>query len=69
VGLGAFAAAVAYPASPFPERPPHDLRLAPGGAAIDVGAVLPGINDGFTGAAPDLGAHELGAPLPAYGPR
>jgi len=27
------------------------------------------LNDGFTGKAPDLGAHELGSPLPVYGPR
>ncbi|MCC7174082.1 MAG: hypothetical protein IT159_02715 [Bryobacterales bacterium] len=36
--------------------------------AIDAGVVLPGVNDGFTGAAPDLGALELGAPEPHYGP-
>ena len=27
------------------------------------------ITDGFVGAAPDLGAFELGQPLPVYGPR
>jgi hypothetical protein len=32
-------------------------------------AVLPNINDGFAGQAPDIGAHELGAPLPVYGPQ
>jgi hypothetical protein len=46
-----------------------DLRLAPGTAAIDAGAVLPGFNDDFAGKAPDLGAYELGSPLPHYGPR
>ena len=45
-----------------------DFRLKPGGKAIDAGQVLPTINDGFTGRAPDLGALELGQPLPHYGP-
>jgi len=52
----------------FVEVPP-DLRLAPGSGAIDAGEPLPGLNDGFAGAAPDLGAYELGAELPHYGPR
>lgn len=34
----------------------------PGSAAIDAGVVLPGITDGFTGKAPDLGAYEFGGP-------
>ncbi|HEX4277810.1 MAG TPA: hypothetical protein VHZ74_20790 [Bryobacteraceae bacterium] len=46
-----------------------DFRLQPGSAAIDAGAVLPTINDDFTGRAPDLGAYELDRPLPHYGPR
>lgn len=46
-----------------------DLRLRPGSAAIDKGVVLPTITDGYTGQAPDLGAYELGAELPHYGPR
>jgi len=46
-----------------------DFRLKTGSAAIDAGEVLPTINDGFSGRAPDLGAFELGAPLPHYGPR
>ena len=46
-----------------------DFRLKPGSAAIDRGVVLPNINDGFTGKAPDLGALEAGQPLPTYGPR
>jgi len=47
----------------------NDLRLAPKAAAIDAGAVFPGITDGYAGKAPDLGACELGAELPHYGPR
>ena len=46
-----------------------DLQLAAGSAAVDKGVVLAGINDGFAGAAPDLGAYELGVAPPVYGPR
>jgi hypothetical protein len=46
-----------------------DFRLKPGSAAIDRGVVIPNINDGFSGKAPDLGALEAGQPLPTYGPR
>lgn len=31
--------------------------------AIDAGVMIPGITDGFRGAAPDLGAYERGGPL------
>ena len=30
---------------------------------------MPNINDGYSGAAPDLGALELGSKAVAYGPR
>jgi hypothetical protein len=46
-----------------------DFRLKAGSAAIDRGVELPNITDGFIGKAPDLGALELGKPLPIYGPR
>jgi hypothetical protein len=46
-----------------------DFRLRPASAAVDAGVRLPGVNDGFTGRAPDLGAYERDRPLPAYGPR
>ena len=46
-----------------------DLTLRPGSAAIDAGTVIPNVTDGFTGAAPDLGAYEFGKPIPHYGPR
>jgi hypothetical protein len=46
-----------------------DFRLKPGSAAVDRGVVLPNVTDGFAGQAPDLGALELGQPLPHYGPR
>jgi len=46
-----------------------DFTLRPGSAAVDAGVRLRGINDDFTGRAPDLGAYELGRPIPHYGPR
>ncbi len=46
-----------------------DFQLRPGSAAVDAGVVLPNVNDGFAGKAPDLGAIELGQPVPVYGPR
>jgi hypothetical protein len=46
-----------------------DFRLKPGSAAVDRGVVLPTVTDGFSGRAPDLGALEIGAPVPHYGPR
>jgi hypothetical protein len=46
-----------------------DFRLKSGSAAVDGGAVIPNITDGYSGNAPDLGALELDRPLPHYGPR
>jgi hypothetical protein len=46
-----------------------DFQLRPNSAAVDAGVRLPGINDDYTGRAPDLGAYETGRPLPHYGPR
>jgi hypothetical protein len=46
-----------------------DFRLIPDSAAVDAGCILPNVNDDFTGAAPDLGALEVGQPMPIYGPR
>ena len=46
-----------------------DFALRAGSRAVDAGVVLPNVNDGFTGKAPDLGAFELGRPMPIYGPR
>ncbi|HWL62611.1 MAG TPA: hypothetical protein VNQ32_07430 [Steroidobacteraceae bacterium] len=47
----------------------YDFTLRQGSKAVDAGVVLPNVNDGFTGKAPDLGAYERGRPLPVYGPR
>ena len=52
-----------YKASDF------DFRIKPGSAAVDRGLALPTVTGGFTGAAPDLGALEVGTPIPHYGPR
>jgi hypothetical protein len=46
-----------------------DFRLKRGSVAEDRGLRLPGVNDGFTGAGPDLGAYERERPIPSYGPR
>jgi hypothetical protein len=48
-----------------------DYALTEGSPAVDRGVALPGINDAFEGAGPDLGALELGAEgpdLPDGGP-
>jgi hypothetical protein len=42
-------------------------QLAPSSPGYDRGAVLPNFNDGFTGAAPDMGAHEAGSPAMRLG--
>jgi hypothetical protein len=47
----------------------RDLRLVSGSPEINAGVPLPNLNDGFTlSGSPDLGAFELGQPLPHYGP-
>jgi hypothetical protein len=46
-----------------------DFRLRPGSAAVDRGAFIANVTDDYTGNAPDLGALELGQPVPHYGPR
>jgi len=47
----------------------NDLRPKPGAGVIDSGVAIPGLNDEFSGAAPDRGAYELDGPLPHYGPQ
>jgi len=65
---GIFAGEVSVPDKGKRYDPP-DLRLAAGSRAIDRGQVLPGLSDGFTGQAPDIGAYEFGAEPPHYGVR
>jgi hypothetical protein len=38
-----------------------DLRLRSGSPAIDAGVLIPGINDEYSGKAPDIGAYESGS--------
>ena len=57
------------PGPPLTPVPPQHMTLRAGCTAIDAGAILPNINDGFAGVAPDMGAYERGQPLPLYGPR
>ncbi len=46
-----------------------NFKLKTDGKAVDAGVKIPNVNDGFKGKAPDLGALEVGAPEPVYGPR
>jgi hypothetical protein len=46
-----------------------NFRLKPSAKAVDAGVAIPTVNDGFVGRAPDLGAIEVGASEPRYGPR
>ncbi len=57
------------PNSPPAPMPKQYFTLKSGCNAIDKGVVLPNVNDGYIGSAPDLGAYEKGAALPHYGPR
>lgn len=41
-----------------------DFSLLPTSPNIDRGVVIPGINDGFSGSAPDVGAYEFAFDLP-----
>lgn len=61
---------------PDPDRPHGiyhaselDFTLREGSKVVDAGALLPNVNDDFIGGGPDLGALELGQPVPVYGPR
>lgn len=47
-------------ASPFTQVSACDFTLAPGSSAIDYGVHIPGITNGYSGAAPDAGAYEFG---------
>jgi hypothetical protein len=63
-----FAAGVRIPETKV-EQKPQDLRLNPTSKAVDAGVYMKGLDDNFSGKAPDLGAYEVGQPLPHYGPR
>jgi hypothetical protein len=57
------------PGPPPASIPPQSMTLKADCEAVDAGTILPNVNDGFVGAAPDLGAYEHGRPVPRYGPR
>jgi hypothetical protein len=72
IGLnGLFESGLSAPDDLRKNYPPrlNNPRLRQGSGAIDRGVPLANFNDGFSGAAPDLGCCELNAPLPHYGPR
>ena len=64
-----FASGLVPPASYTELVASADVTLAAGSVALDAGRLLPNVNDTYRGAGPDLGALELGCPLPSYGPR
>ena len=68
-GLNVFAVPLAFPALPLTLYSAPDLRPLASAAVVDAATLLPNVNDGFAGRAPDMGAHEAGAALPVYGPR
>jgi hypothetical protein len=57
------------PASYTQTLAPQDVALSSDAAVLDRGQRLPGVNDGFRGAGPDLGALERGCPAPIFGIR
>jgi len=64
-----FAHGLAAPATYEVTLPGQDASLAAASNAVDAGAVFPNVTDGFSGAAPDLGALERDCPVPLYGVR
>ncbi len=70
VDLSVFATTVTFPSDPMAVLlPSADLRIRAGSPVENAGVVIPNVTDGFTGSAPDIGAYEIGVPLPVYGPR
>lgn len=67
--LSAFATTVSFPANPLVINTPVDLRLNGSASPVDKALPIANINDGYAGAAPDIGAYEVGSALPTYGPR
>jgi hypothetical protein len=69
LGASMFSTGLTAPATYVPELSPQDVTLFPTSAAVDGAEVLANINDDFSGAAPDMGALELGCGKPIFGPR
>jgi hypothetical protein len=57
------------PSPPPASVPLQFMTLRADCNAVDAGIPLANVNDDYGGSAPDLGAYEVGAELPQYGPR
>lgn len=68
VDMSIFANEIELP-NPFQIHDAVNPKLKQSSAAIDQGKRVPNINDNHVGAAPDLGAIELGTESPKFGPR
>jgi len=44
-----------------------NFQLAPNSLGVNAGQAIPNFSDGYTGSAPDIGAHQRGAPPIHYG--
>lgn len=64
-----FANALVGPADSQVASMAVSVGLAVGSNAIDAAEPIDGINGGWYGSGPDMGAHETGCPEPSYGPR
>lgn len=60
---------IPYPEDPVPAWDTVSLIPQPTSAVIDKGLVINNVNDIYSGSAPDIGAYEIGQPIPHYGPR
>jgi hypothetical protein len=69
VDLSVFAATISLPTAAMTNFAKPDLRLRAGGSGVDKGVAISNVNTGYAGSAPDVGAYEVGAALPVYGPR
>jgi hypothetical protein len=69
LGADALAGNLVGPADFHVQAAPATPQLAVASSAIDKGKLFANVDDGFTGAAPDLGAIEAGCAPPTYGPR
>jgi MYXO-CTERM domain-containing protein len=69
VPMPIFESGLTAPANYKTSLMPADVTLTASSMALDRGLVLANLNDGYRGAAPDLGALERGCPLPIYGVR
>ncbi len=69
LGEPIFANGVVGPASSQASFAAQSVVLADGSNAIDAAEPIDGINDGWLGQGPDLGAIEKGCAEPHYGPR